>query len=57
MTSLKTLEREFDIFAKEDGAWHFAERIKAATLKEAKALYLRQNQRFSSWGVTAYPRK
>jgi hypothetical protein len=57
MTSLKTLQREFDIFAKEDGAWHFAERIKAATLEEAKALYLRQNQRFSSWGVTVYPRK
>ena len=37
MTSLKTLEREFDIFAKEDGAWHFAERVKAPTLEEAKA--------------------
>jgi hypothetical protein len=57
MTTLKTPQREFDIFTKEGGAWHFAERIQATTLDEAKNMYLRQNRRLAMWEVTAYPRK
>lgn len=53
----KQLTSLYDVFAKQQGSWKFAERVESTSTETAKRKYMKEHPELNSWDICVYHRK